>query len=468
MTSEPPASPIERAPGKRWGCLLYALCVVAVLVLVAGMTYFVWYANAKSELDDIIGRIIDRGEPLWFKDLAPKETPPPADDATPLYLLAVSKLKPASKAFYDRLEDKDLGPGLYEEFAAALEANRPALDLLTQASKRPHFRLPIDYETKLPIAILLEPIQEARRFSRLLQAEVYQSIGEGNSDRAVEAVLESLKLSEMLHAEPFIITQLVRYALAAVGIQSLEVLIENAPLTPEQFTAIDEQIERMYNNMRIGPAVVAERCSAFTTIQYLAENLDVFGSTGDDAEQWQRMASFFTSSPVRPYLMQEQAYILKILTDFADAVDKPGEEGSAAVMELDKRVKEDGARSHVLTKLLMPAVAMYRGAGLRTRQRLLNARLGLRIARYRTEHGELPKTLADILDDKLANAVDEYTGLPLIYESNPDGFMLYPAEDSLAVDHTGIKKPETAKEVNTFEAKFAPPKPREEKKPDQP
>ena len=58
-----------------------------------------------------------------------------------------------------------------QEVFRFLWENREALELMREAVRRPFFRLPLDYRTKQPIAILLDPVQQAREFSRLLKAE---------------------------------------------------------------------------------------------------------------------------------------------------------------------------------------------------------------------------------------------------------------------------------------------------------
>ena len=68
--------PIDEPSGRRWGCLLYSLSAATVMVTVMLIAYFVWYGNAKGELESEIARIVERGEPLWFADLEPKRPAP--------------------------------------------------------------------------------------------------------------------------------------------------------------------------------------------------------------------------------------------------------------------------------------------------------------------------------------------------------------------------------------------------------
>ena len=462
-------NPTDEPHGRRWGCLVYSLSAVVVGVMIVATAYFVWYGNAAGELDSEIARILERGEPLWFSDLDSTNPPPPEDDATALFMAAVGKQTRLAQGFYDLLDAQPpTKPGKYEAFATELEANRPALELLAQAVKRPYFRMPVDYQTKQTFGILLQPIQDAREFSRLLKADVLQSLGSGDQDRALAALQENLGLAELLRNEPFIISHLVRYAIGAVALESLEVIIENTELTTEQFAAIDEQLDRMFRDSRAAPGIIAERCMAFTVLGYLEENKDQISDKAEEMTQWNSETQFLSRRLMKPYLLQERANLLRVMREYADVADQAGENAVTTVMELASRVSEDNTRGHRLTKQLTPFVPAFRGATLRFRQRLLNARLALRIARYRAEHGELPRTLAEILDDKLARATDAYSGLPLVYEFNSDGFLIHPSDDALAGStNPPGQKPEDAKRFNTFKAQFkksensAPREPRE-------
>jgi hypothetical protein len=444
----------DNRAGKRYGCLLYSLSFLGILVLAVGLPYLIWHADAQSELDSEIARIKSRGEPLFFSDLAPQELDPESD-GTALFLLALAKIQAAPQRFYDRVHaEPPSPPGDYPELAIGIAANQPALDLLRQATAKPHFRLPIDYQTKQPFLINLDPIQNAREFAWLLQADVIQSLGTGDMDRAVAAVQECLGLSEMLRDEPFIITQLVRYAIAFVAMQSLETVVGHGDLTPEQFVALDEQLDRMQCNTHISPSIIAERCAMFTTMSYLAENPDILNYGADDLDPGGHLSPLVDSFLTRPYVLADQAYMLRIMTEFANVVEKPGVESSKAIRILDAGLKEDVSRSHLLTRAIVCDFGPYCGAALRFRQRLLNTRLALRIARYRQEHGELPRTLADILDDKVADAVDVYTGQPLVYEMNPEGFLLYPAEESVTASVIGFQPTADSRKLNMFKAQF--------------
>ncbi len=448
------ASPAEtdEKPRKRLGCLFYSMAALLVILFIPMIVYQRWYANARDDLAAEMRRIVDRGEPLWFADLAP-EPPDPNENGTGIFLSAVAKLVPQSQAFYELVAgEKPTPPGKNDFFEIALDQNRPALELMRQAVRRPFFRLPLDYRTTQPISIQLEPIQQAREFSHLLKAETLQAIGEGDNDRAVAAIVDGLLLSEMLRDEPLLITQLVRIAIAGVAIESLATLLAHVDLTPEQFAAIDEQLALMESRFRLAHAILGERAMALTTMHNLGDNLDLgdlaSGRGGGGADPGMRVLN---SAPAKPYRMNDEAFMLRIMSRYLDHIDQPGPEGKQGLQQIESEIfAAKVSFRHILTCLLAPAVLQCREAGLRHRQRLANARLALRVARYRAKHGKFPGTLNAVADEKLSTVPpDVWSGKPLVFRVLADGFTIYPVGEN-GVDDGGGESPDRQEHSATF------------------
>jgi hypothetical protein len=88
---------------------------------------------------------------------------------------------------------------------------------------------------------------------------------------------------------------------------------------------------------------------------------------------------------------------------------------------------------------------------MRQRQLLVNARIGMRIQRFRMANGTLPPSLDELVDDKLvAIPNDLYAGKPLIYHKLPDGFVVYSAGDN-ATDDGGEEQPDQQEHETRFE-----------------
>jgi hypothetical protein len=417
--------------------------------LALSLIYSIWYGTAKRRLDAEIAKVVERGEPVWFRDLAPTGPAKRDEDGTQLFLAAVAKLQPLDKSATDLLStEPGTPPGAYPPFAAALEDNREALDLMRQGIRRPYFRLPLDYQTRQPMSLQLEPIQQSRSFARLLQVEVLQSLGSGDADRAVAAVQDMFALSEMLRDEPFVITQLVRVAIGSVAAKSLETVLAHHDLSAEQFAALDEQITRIASRFVMAPAIIAERAGTLTSIRYVSQ-----GSAPEFVDPGSApVFALISSGPMRPYMMNDQAFLLSVMSDIAANIDKAGAPGQQAIHAVEQRVVMS-RKAHMFTALLMPAVTQFREAGMRFRSRLVGARLGMRVDRFHATRGQLPASLEEVLDEQLtAVPVDVYSGKPLVFKTEAGGFVIYPVGDD-GVDGGGGESDQQER-FGRFEVKY--------------
>lgn len=437
--------------GKRTGCLIYTAGGVVVLALFLWLGVAGWYDEAKSRFESEAANIARRGEPLWFADLEPRAVPLD-DDAAPLVVQAIAKLVKMPPGFYELLTaDPPTPPGLYEVLESNLTANRPALDLLAQALGKPHCHFSYDYATHDTFGILLQHVQDCRELSRLLEADVLHSLAVGDRDRAAAAIAENLGLGELLHEDPFVISQLVRMAIAARAIHSLQTIMAHTTLTTEQFAALDERLDQMGATFTLRPAVVVDRAMVLTMMQHLDEILDP--NAGIDAA----LAANFDAKRwhLRPALWREQAFMLRSLTEFADLVDKTGPEGIRAVAAFKDRYERDSAE-FPLNRLIESVSFRFKPyvAAMRHRQRLNIARLAIRVGRYRAERGELPGSLDSVVDESLRPLlIDLFSDQPLVYRATAGGFIIYPVGED-RIDNGGGMKPDETEGTCRFEVQY--------------
>jgi hypothetical protein len=443
------ADDTEKPAERRFGCLFYATGFLFALGVGLTVWFRLWHASANKELRAEMDKIRARGEPLWFSDLAPPMVDPELD-ATPLLLSALSKFKKPSPAFYALVSPEPPAPrtrpGRYDMFESVLADNRPALELLGRAVRRPYFRLPIDYRTRQPFTILLQPIQDAREIASLLAADVLQSIGSGDNDRAVAAVLDGLGLAELLRDEPFLITQLVRVAIAGQAIKSLETVVSQVELTPDQFAALDNQLVLMERRFQLAPYVRSERAMLLTGMDSLGENpeqVDAMIGSGKP------VARILSSAGLGPLRMRDEAFMLRLMSGFAEAVDMPGPEGKAALKRLEAELQP--SFQHIFSRLLAPTVLPAREAALNHRQRLMNARLGIRVRRFYENHGKFPESLDVVTDESVPSIPpDLFARRPLVYRVLSDGFVIYPVGDN-GIDDGGGEQPDLQEHATRFE-----------------
>ncbi len=457
-TDEPPSEAVTLPKKKKpLGWFFYVMMFSLVVVLLLGGSYTVWYYSAKAKLDRQISAARERGEPVWFSDLRPKPVPA-EEDGGPLYLQAVARLSkgtsPNSQTWYDASErarlivknGDDKGRFRFDEpeLQKALDANQEALSLLRQSMQRPYHRFDIDWDTKMPIGIVIEHVQKAREFSHLIRVEFPLAMNEGDIEGAVNAIDEHYRLAEVLREEPFLVSQLVRIAISGQATADLETLAGRTAISPAQFARLDQRLATLEASFRLKDSMLAERASCLTTMEFVQEAKAMGLDEG---------TGIYSSGLLRPLLMEEQAFAIQTLGNMADAADATGPQGRLAQRSA---VDPDGIpRRFMLNRLLLPAVDKVCDAGLRHRQSLMNARLGLRVSQRFHATQKLPGTLSEVLDEQLKQLPDcLYSGKPLFYKVQEGGFSIYPAGDN-GVDDGGGQQPDYQEGPAAFDVEFA-------------
>lgn len=136
----------------------------------------------------------------------------------------------------------------------------------------------------------------------------------------------------------------------------------------------------------------------------------------------------------RPRRLHQEAILLQTMSRMADLIDVPG-----------PHVADQFADAEALMRDRVPLCEDFnchvvREAGMNHRQRLISARLGLAVCRYRERHANLPDSLSDLTDSKAIGATGLVTGQPLNYVKTDEGFAIY----------------DGAPEQGRFEVHFAP------------
>jgi hypothetical protein len=300
--------------------------------------------------------------------------------------------------------------------AATLERNRMAFDLLRRSFERPYVRRPIDYGSLRPWQALGDFFTPARKGARLLLGDVIHSLATGNYDRAVEADDEIFQLAERVRDEPLYIPQFTRMAILGIGIHSAKLILAHGHLNDEEFERLDAHLRAVEEDFRLAPAAFGERAMLMTMLDNWSENRsDVMTSFGDgfQFDWWARLPA---------QRMELQADALRFLKEEADLIDKPGREGQADFEAFEQNMRSESPN----LGYLVGAVSAVRHAGLRVRQQATNTRLAMRVDRFRAQHGRLPASLSEILDDEFSKIPsDLYGGLPVVYKIRESGFVIY-------------------------------------------
>jgi len=305
---------------------------------------------------------------------------------------------------------------------AELEAARKFVDdhaadrqlIYDAASLGGQVRFPSDYRAGQHT--LLPEIESSRAVSRLMLLDSSVARHDGDSARALEDIRVIFSFSQAMHAEPILISQLVRGAIFATGITSTEQALPDADWTDADLAALQKLLQAAQFREDYSHAIIGERA--------------VFQSSIKE----------FPILPLRPLVQQQ---VFHCYEQTLTALTIGWKEGLKRNQELDHEMN-----SSTLAQLPVvgPFIRQFLGsslssclqAGMRAtaRQRTLNALLAVR--RYQLRHQTDPQTLAQIEpelvgpdEDVPLLLTDPFNDLPLRYKIDPDRIIVYSVGENL-------------------------------------
>lgn len=403
---------------------IWLIVLAFVLFSLATALLYWWseFRSARALLATARASIRQRGEPLAFADLREHRN---GDYAIGTRVLAVvSRIKETDQEFRDLIRaDPPTPPGDYPVFRKLLDENRNVLEALATIEPADECVFPYNFAQACPMCTLIPGVSGLRVAGDLWKAEFLQAMGTGDRDRAVRATIELCDTTQMLRWEPFFVSQYARAQIGNHAVDALQLLLADFELSPAEFTSLDQRLARMESSYRLAGTVQAERSIMFTTMQNIGlpevqKSLDQSASQSS-LDDW--------VSPIYlPERMRQEAWMLETMSQLADLIDNPDAQAEQQWQVLHQEVQVYlRTRRESLISEFFPGFNNLRHTGLEYRQRLVAARLALRIDRYRSEHGKLPGNLEEVLDAPLPERpLDLFSGFTFEYEVRRDAFTL--------------------------------------------
>jgi hypothetical protein len=371
--------------------------------------------------------------------------------------------------------------GDYPLIAKWLSVNAAALEMVVEATERPHFYTPYisgDASPKL-VSVLLPALQETREAARALSARAMWHAGEGDVERAFDDLETIHQLARLVGQDPTLIGGLVGIAIDGVADQGDVAVASMGLHTPEQLASYLARLNRM------GPfPAMADRLDYIERMMFAdvvislargkvdKDALGMMGMHGPGSGLLQQlprlmMGSIDWDAMLRDgnkwydrlvAAMREETYAQQAAAlEAIDADIKSLAEGSKSPLRLAAIVLSDSKTrgqlvgkqiGEVLVSLLLPATQAASNAEHRGQMKFDLSRLAVALEVYRATTGEYPESLDALAVDILKEVPrDRYSGEPLRYEVRGEGYLLYSVgangKDDAATSHlSGTKRGE--------------------------
>jgi hypothetical protein len=401
--------------------------------------------------------------PAFYKWLGVEPPPEKGDYLVGLFQYARANLGAAQAdldALYEQLDRASQAPWKAKDYPAIagwLKTNEKPLAVALEATRRPHYYLPlVPRETDRGpalIAALLPSVQRCRELASALPARAMLHAGEGRHDPAWQDLLACHRLARLVARGGTLIESLVGYAIDAIASGADLNYLGRARLSTRH-------IKDCLSDLRRLPPMpaVAERldlCERFMFLDIIM-TLDRVGPQALEA---------LLGSPLLP--TSADARIRRTLEDIDwDAVLRTGNRWydrlGATLRVPDRRAREkrldrldqdlikirksltaDGgpgkaflaarsaaARGRLLGEslmaLLLPAVRKVDAAADRIAQVQRNLQLAFALEAYQREHGRYPEKLEALAPAYLPRIEgDLFSGKALIYRQAQSAYLLY-------------------------------------------
>jgi hypothetical protein len=439
---EAPVWTARPRPRRRRLLVRIGLALLGCTAVFFGQYYYRCW-RAGRELQAAIEEV-DRRDPGWrLEELEAKRAAVPDAQNGAFVVLAAARHFPkdwnwVGQPIYDELHEippaAQLHPRHVAELQAVLKALAPAVQEARKLVDYPKGRYRITWADDF-FGTLIPHIDHMRGVVHLLEADALLRSQDGDADGALASCRAMLNAARSLGDEPLAITQLVHIACRAVAGTTAERVLAQGQPSERALADLQQPLEKEASELLMRFAVRGERAGHHHLMMNVAAGKLTLSQISSDKKRsgfWGGIGEWL----VRPRYTESHAWALRYLTDFIEAVDKPGAEQEARLQELQARIKE----APPVAALLMPAIERVIAAEKRNVASLRCAVVGLAAERYRRKAESWPKRLDDLVTAGLLKAVpaDPYDGKPLRLRQAKDGLVIYSVGPEGKIDGTAL------------------------------
>jgi len=326
-------------------------------------------------------------------------------------------------------------PALNRTEAAAevlrmLERYRPVLDELQTASQRPYARFNVHYADKDqdPAAILLPHLGVVKQPARLFYLRASAELALGRTDQAFADVKMTLYLADTIKGEPFLISELVRFAVLQMALtRPVWEGLAGHQWSDAQLAELEQQLGGIDMLAEYGHSIRGERGLENTELEFMRERRKYLNNLNDQPSlfSWVMPGGWFYQNEIAISRLHQEINLPRVDAGLHRVYpDGPVNNRDAQVTN---ELSSGFPPYKIFARLLFPALGRASMRCAYTQTVVDEAMVACALERYRLAHGEFPQSL-DALTPQFIQKIpnDVCTGGPLKYQRGGDGrFTLY-------------------------------------------
>ena len=412
--------------------------ITSVLVLIVALFLFFGLIQ-KSTLDKKLDEIRAAGYPATCKELNEwYSIPEDVNNAADTILDAIALFNQWPKddvaylPFFGALalplkHTEPMTESVETVASEYLADNKKALELFHKASEIDHSRYPINYS--VADSTKIRYMNDLRESAQLLGLEAYLHIQNKRPDLVIDSINAGFGLARSLDKEPILIAQLIRIALQAIAINSLERAVNQIEFSDEQLKHLSQMVQEAQIPDGMFYAFIGWRCEGVEIIRRpINQNLKWFQPGTAPSRPASFLYSFFRLND------QYASIYLDFMTRYIEACQLPTYERLQVAKQIDADINKI-PKYHILAPIMSTPMGTVTGHDCRVIAMLENARAALAVERYRLANTRLPESLNELVPKFLESLpIDPFDGKKVRYKKTDIGFIVYSVGNNLKDD----------------------------------
>ncbi len=326
-----------------------------------------------------------------------------------------------------------------QDVLLVLSKFNPVIEELREASKLPYSRFPLDYDIENPAEILLPHLADLKRCSLALQLRAIAELQDGQSEKAFDDVKLALRLADSIRTEPFIISQLVRFAIVQIAMQPVWEGLAEHRWSDTQLIGLGSELSELDFPADYQFSVRGERASRNKIIDWIEQKRSrywLLADMTDNNNQPNTVKNFLETAAFylapKGWFYQNEITIAQAEQQWnLSMVDATNQIVSPKTVQNTANAFESSLRHltpfNFFARWLLPALGNFAQKTAYAQNAVNMARVAIELERYRLAHGEFPESLealAPQFEGKIPH--DIINGRPLFYRRTDDRqFVLY-------------------------------------------
>ncbi|MBI3410696.1 MAG: hypothetical protein HY040_20355 [Planctomycetes bacterium] len=420
----PNSAPVHVEKRKRRWLIRITVGVILLAVLAFGIGVFVTFL-ADADLTDIYARL-DREDPNWrLEDLEAHRKEVAAEENSALQVMGTYRAIAGPVIYWNRAYDK-----IFARRQPQARLNVQQTDYLQDRMRKlerpllearklkdmPEGRFPLAYAVDYQSTRIFQ--SELRGSYELLQWDAVLRSDAGDADGGLESCRALLNAARSVSDEPFLVSQLVRYAgYSILVVDALEPVLALGQPSDTALKRIEDALAREIAEPTLRHGLRGARAGFHRLMTTVAEGkASLAGATA-------KTTKLNLLSILPGHLKSEHGRLLVLLTEMVDAASLPLHEQAAAFAALEARLLE---KPSVPAQFVF-APSRIADAHRRTQAHLRCAMVAIAAERYRQRYEHWPKSLDDLVSANYLDAVpdDPFAAGRIKLKRRVDGITIY-------------------------------------------